>query len=957
MFNIEIQRSRSLVTRVVLSCVILAMAALYSGRPIRAQNTTIPLGTYTAVASDVTLSLLVQPGEFRITFKEGGKFVYGYNVRTLSTGTYAVVGDSLEFTYTWGINECASKSVFKWSLQGNRLSLTASPGQTYNCLLLPWLTGNYFKTDQLESLWKNIGPPGGGVRSLLVHDSKIFAGTDGGGIFVSTDQGQSWKARGTYRGNQINVLAAFNGNLYAGTDNNIILISLDGGESWQFQEWSPNLAPPNFTLWDFAEFNGKFYAATRGQGVVRLTDNPILWENSGTVGLTNLNATSLAVVGGVLFVGTDGGGVFASTDGNNWTAVNNGLTFPRISTLAVGGNTLYAGTSAGTSTTNEVYYTQNFGQSWTRVGNGLAASFPSGYANQIYDLLPSGVKLFAASSNGVIVNEGGNWFPVYQGTFIQFFYSLALSGNQLFAGARYDGISRSSDGGTTWSPVNNGLYARNVRGIMKDNGVLYAGVNDGAFISANDGQTWTRTNIPGPAALNFLAFDGKVFAGTTFGVYASSNQGQSWTRTSNGLASGQVNRIVQLGNTLFAAVYNAGVFRSTDSGLNWTAAITGLTSLKIEDLVVVGGNLFVSTDDKGVLRSTDQGQSWSAAPNSGLPAGSVLAMAVSGNTLFAAVWDQAIYYSTDNGDNWVKCTGGFINPYVAGLSAGGGNIYAAGGFGIGVMRSTDNGQSWGLFNAGFDSGYGASFFVSGSALYAGGLNGLYVSHSMVLQQTTVSAANYQPNAVVEKGIVTAFGIDMATGTGEGLTLPLPTTLAGTTIKVTDSNGIERLAPLFYVSPLQINYEIPAGTAIGTASVMITNGNGVGAFGKIDVRATAPTIFTTNASGSGPAAALDALTYAAAPFNATMANGEPNIIAVFGTGLGADATEVDGNVNGSVTARINNQEVIVQYAGTAPGYVGLNQFNLYLPAGITTGTYPLTISRGGVVSNTVTITIK
>ncbi|MBK6797464.1 MAG: hypothetical protein IPG76_11965 [Acidobacteria bacterium] len=721
--------------------------------------------------------------------------------------------------------------------------------------------------------------------------------------------------------------------------------------------WSGGVEPPAFTVTDFAEFNGKLYAATKGQGVIRLTTNPLVWENSGTAGLTDLNATSLAVMGGMLFAGTDGGGVFVSTDGNNWSPVSNGLTFPRISTLAVSGNTLYAGTSAGSPAINEVYYTQNFGQSWTRVGNGLAGSFVTGYQNQVYDLLPSGGKLFAASSNGVIVNQGGNWLPVYQGTFIQYFYSLALSGNQLFAGARYDGISRSGDGGTTWSPVNNGLYARNVQAVFKDNGVLYAGVNDGAFVSANDGQTWTRANIPGPATLNFHAFDGKVFAGTTFGVYVTSNQGQSWTRTSNGLASGQVNRIVQLGNTLFAAVYNAGVFRSTDSGLNWTAAITGLTSLKINSLIVMGGNLFVGTNDKGVLRSTDQGQSWSAAPNSGLPAGTILALAASGNTLFAGVWDQAIYYSTDNGDTWVKSTGGFINPFVAGLHVGGGNIYAAGGFGIGVMRSTDKGQSWRLFNAGFDSGYGGGFFVSGSTLYAGGLNGVYASTCLVNQEVTVSAADYSLGSIVEKSIVAAYGVQLATGTEPAATQPLPTMLAGTTVKVRDSNGIERLAPLFYVSPDQVNYEIPAGTANGPATVMITNGSGFAAIGSMDVKASAPTIFTANYSGSGPAAALDALTYATGPFNARQSNGQPNILAVFGTGLGGDATEIAGDVAGSVTTRLNGNVITTGYAGTAPGYVGLNQYNIVLPEGITAGTYTLTVTRGGVTSNTVTITIR
>ncbi|HMY74839.1 MAG TPA: hypothetical protein PLQ88_23675, partial [Blastocatellia bacterium] len=63
------------------------------------------------------------------------------------------------------------------------------------------------------------------------------------------------------------------------------------------------------------------------------------------------------------------------------------------------------------------------------------------------------------------------------------------------------------------------------------------------------------------------------------------------------------------------------------------------------------------------------------------------------------------------------------------------------------------------------------------------------------------------------------------------------------------------------------------------------------------------------------------------------------------------------VNASVTATIGGRAATVSYAGRAPGFVGLNQFNIALPAGLAAGTYPLVITRGGVASNSVTIAIK
>lgn len=60
---------------------------------------------------------------------------------------------------------------------------------------------------------------------------------------------------------------------------------------------------------------------------------------------------------------------------------------------------------------------------------------------------------------------------------------------------------------------------------------------------------------------------------------------------------------------------------------------------------------------------------------------------------------------------------------------------------------------------------------------------------------------------------------------------------------------------------------------------------------------------------------------------------------------------------SVEANIDGNAVTALYAGRAPGFVGLNQFNIVFPATIGLGVHTLTISHNGVVSNTVTIAIR
>ena len=71
-------------------------------------------------------------------------------------------------------------------------------------------------------------------------------------------------------------------------------------------------------------------------------------------------------------------------------------------------------------------------------------------------------------------------------------------------------------------------------------------------------------------------------------------------------------------------------------------------------------------------------------------------------------------------------------------------------------------------------------------------------------------------------IASAFGLNLSSQTQAAVSLPLPITLGGTTVKIRDSAGVERSAALFFVSPYQVNYQIPNGTALGQAAVTITN---------------------------------------------------------------------------------------------------------------------------------------
>jgi uncharacterized protein (TIGR03437 family) len=256
----------------------------------------------------------------------------------------------------------------------------------------------------------------------------------------------------------------------------------------------------------------------------------------------------------------------------------------------------------------------------------------------------------------------------------------------------------------------------------------------------------------------------------------------------------------------------------------------------------------------------------------------------------------------------------------------------------------------------FASVIGSSIYLPGGAIQQGlaatNTNDVF----RVNTATTVSAASFAPN-LTGKAIVAAFGSGLATATATATTQPLPTDLAGTTVRVIDRAGVTRLAPLFFVSAAQINYQIPADTAAGAATVTITSGDGRISTSAIQFAATAPALFTQSQNGQGAAVALDGFTFTGPPFNAKRADGQPNIIVFFGSGLGADSTDIDGNVAASVQLLIDGIPATVLYAGRAPVFTGLNQINVLLPADITSGGHSVRLIRNNAASNDVSLGIK
>ncbi len=254
-----------------------------------------------------------------------------------------------------------------------------------------------------------------------------------------------------------------------------------------------------------------------------------------------------------------------------------------------------------------------------------------------------------------------------------------------------------------------------------------------------------------------------------------------------------------------------------------------------------------------------------------------------------------------------------------------------------------------------------------------------VSNSVSLQVVnnsgglaSVSAASFNADSIAPESIVAAFGTGLATGIESASALPLPTTLAGTRVIVKDSQDVVRDAPLFFVSPTQINYLMPAGTASGLALVTVVSGGETSSSGYVQIAKVAPGIFTANSTGLGlvsgvalrvngtgtpsfePIVRYDSESQQFVPLPVDLGTASDQVyLVLFATGL-RNRSDLS-----AVTVQIGGQVIPVTYAGEAPGLVGVDQINLGpLPRNLAgSGNLNLVVSVEGKMANTVQFTIK
>jgi photosystem II stability/assembly factor-like uncharacterized protein len=271
------------------------------------------------------------------------------------------------------------------------------------------------------------------------------------------------------------------------------------------------------------------------------------WQQTGTV--DNFAIKTLTACGNIIFTGTDGAGIYTSSDeGNSWILKDSGLTNLRINAITPDINgTLYAGSKS----------------------------------------------LWVFTS----VDTGNTWIPHNVGGTGNSISSIAVIGTNIFAGEAGDGVFLSTNSGLSWAEK--GLCCASVLSVCTDSvGYVYAGTNaGGVYRSVAPFSTWTMMNNGLPLTLPqiraLIAYGSVIVAGTYgSGIFISEDHGLTWSAASNGLEDLNVISLAADGQKLFAGTESGGVFVSANQGLNWVQSNEGLSANNLTALTTYNNILY-----------------------------------------------------------------------------------------------------------------------------------------------------------------------------------------------------------------------------------------------------------------------------------------------------------------------------------------------------------------------------
>jgi photosystem II stability/assembly factor-like uncharacterized protein len=626
----------------------------------------------------------------------------------------------------------------------------------------------YFPVINQAANLKSIGPFGGSVTALAIdplNRNIIFAGTYGGGVYKSTDYGNSWTHVSSGLSNSYVLSLVIDPRnpdiVYAGTSQSGVFKTMDGGQSWRISSTGLNEIPIVYALAIDRKNPITIYAGTRkggtlgGGGVYKSTDGGQSWTAKNR-GLDERYVYDLAIdpfQSEILYAATHEMGVYKSTNGgNDWAFWSVGVNDRSARALAIDTNRNYI-TYLGTWHGDSIYKSDDYGRNWYQSSNGIS---PAKVYSLTIDPVNPDVLYAATYLSGVYVSQdsGSSWAPA--GLYNNFVYSVVVNpvgARTLLAGLMDKGIYRSDNQGLSWSSSQTGLSATVITSMsqVSTSSALFVGTyGNGLFSSVDNGATWTARNsglndrfihtlLQLPSNPNVL------YAGTqSGGVYKSVDGGSTWFSANGGLPQVSTSMAPQLhegalpynsilpedefyrefedqadeitladihgvgvvitslathpdhSSTIYMGTTN-GLFKTDNAGLSWYGIGFGETAFHyIAVDPFQPKTVFAATNGSSgsIYKSLDGGISWTLV-NSGISGIGVYSLWMDPkrvNVIYAAT-EKGVYKSETGGTVWAPSgLSGRVVYTLAGSPTDPSALYA--GTSSGIYKSNNSGRSW-----------------------------------------------------------------------------------------------------------------------------------------------------------------------------------------------------------------------------------------------------------------------
>jgi len=487
--------------------------------------------------------------------------------------------------------------------------------------------GVYESTNNLLTAWRlrAVGLKSGNITALAHSGTELYSATADSGVFIfngfeGSDRFWNKINNGLTNLSILSLVAVDTNTILAGSNGDGLFKTTDKGQNWTAVN-SNLLNGKEITA--LTKGGSRFFALVADGGVFASDDNGDTWVDLNDVNTLNIGETEHftynAATDELLVSNDDGLFVLASASTTNtpaYTAAQTGLpTGIHIHGLDNNGTNWFAASHSG------VFATAASSVNWASANTGIPTT-DIGAIVAVGDTLIAGThKLGAFKSDAATISWSANNTSLSNINV----YSVAGKGDSLVATATEYGVAISNNIGLTPAVRNNGLTdSLNVNDVeFADNLLFAATANSGVFVSSDEGLNWTTQNN-GLNTLNvkrIVYANGKKYAIDAAGkVYQSDLAATTWVDINAGLPANAI--ATSLGfyaNQLILGTYGDGVFVKHRDSTDWVSFNTGLTDLNVTGVTSSAGKIFAGTDGSGVFVTDAGTASWTVTSPISIP--------------------------------------------------------------------------------------------------------------------------------------------------------------------------------------------------------------------------------------------------------------------------------------------------------------------------------------------------